>query len=89
MTDKIIVAGSLNPDKGVQDRVRILSTDGICQGLRATDYKDPPKIADSNCADGIYTQVTERFQRGPLKDVSRTLKASSHDEGVILYGDTV
>ena len=43
---KIIVAGSLNPDKACQDRVRVLSDKGICQGLRATDYKDPPKILE-------------------------------------------
>lgn len=86
--DKIIVAGTLNPDKEIQDRVRVLSAEGICQGLRATDYKDPPKIACDG-ADGIYTQVSAQFQRGPLKDVSRTLKANSHDAGVILYGDQV
>ena len=40
----IKVAGSLNPDKNVQDRVRVLDTDGVSQGLRATDYKDPVKI---------------------------------------------
>lgn len=70
----IIVAASLNPEKAVQDRVRVLSANGICQGLRATDYKDPPKIL---CADGIYLSVTEKFQRGQLK-------ASSHDAGVVI-----
>lgn len=40
----IKVAGSLNPNKNVQDRVRVLDTKGISQGLRATDYKDPVKI---------------------------------------------
>lgn len=40
----IKVAGSLNPDKNVQDRVRVLNTDGVSQGLRATDYKDLVKI---------------------------------------------
>lgn len=40
----IKVAGSINPDKNVQDRVRVLDTEGISQGLRATDYKDPVKI---------------------------------------------
>lgn len=45
----------------------------------------------SNCnyfisrADGIYTQATPLFQRGPLKDVSRTLKAEQHDAGVAIY----
>lgn len=40
---RIEVIGSLNPQKKVQDRVRVLSSGG-CQSLRATDYKDPPKI---------------------------------------------
>ena len=40
----IKVVGSLNPQKEVQDRVRVLSSGGSCQSLRATDYKDPPKI---------------------------------------------
>lgn len=40
----IKVAGSINPDKNVQDRVRVLDIEGISQGLRATDYKDPVKI---------------------------------------------
>ncbi len=40
----IKVIGSLNPQKEVQDRVRVLSLGGSCQSLRATDYKDPPKI---------------------------------------------
>lgn len=40
----IKVAGSLNPDKNVQDRVRVLDTEGLSQGLRATDYKNPVKI---------------------------------------------
>lgn len=43
MADRIIVVGSLNPEKEVQDRVRVLSG-GICQAIRATDYKDPPKV---------------------------------------------
>ena len=38
------VAGSMNPNKVCQDRTRVLSDTGISQGLRATDYKDPPKI---------------------------------------------
>jgi DNA (cytosine-5)-methyltransferase 1 len=43
----INVIGSLNPEKECQDRVRVLGTDGICQSIRATDYKDPPKIGVS------------------------------------------
>lgn len=43
-TNKIIVVGSLAPDKLTQDRVRVLDAGGQSQALRATDYKDPPKI---------------------------------------------
>ena len=42
--DKIVVIGSLNPAKECQDRVRVFSIQGICPAIRATDYKDPPKI---------------------------------------------
>lgn len=44
MEKRIIIVGSLKPEKEVQDRVRVLNRGGICQGLRATDYKDPPKF---------------------------------------------
>ncbi len=44
MSNQIEVFGSLNPEKECQDRVRVLSGGGICQALRATDYKDPPKV---------------------------------------------
>lgn len=42
---------------------------------------------DGRQADGIYAGVTPAFQRGPLKDVSLTLKAVQHDAGVVIYGD--
>lgn len=48
----IKISGTLNPNKNVQDRVRVLSVEGISQGLRATDYKDPVKIIngiDKSC----------------------------------------
>lgn len=32
---------------------------------------------------GIYTGVSERFQRGVMKDMSRSLKANIHDSGVV------
>lgn len=40
----IKIAGSLNPDKKIQDRVRVLDSGGVSQSLRATDYKDPVKV---------------------------------------------
>lgn len=73
----IVVVGSLNPEKEIQDRVRVLGVDGICQALRATDYKDPPKILGT-----IYTDVSEDFQRG-LYPIARCIKASAHDLGIV------
>lgn len=74
---RIVVVGSLNPEKEIQDRVRVLGIDGICQALRATDYKDPPKILGT-----IYTDVSEDFQRG-LYPIARCVKASAHDLGIV------
>lgn len=69
--DDIKVAGSLNPDKNVQDRVRVLDTDGVSQGLRATDYKDPVKIVsgiDKSIKDTQMIEyancITSREDRG-------------------------
>lgn len=73
----IIVVGSLNPEKECQDRVRVLGPDGVCQALRATDYKDPPKILGT-----VYTGVSEEFQRG-LFPIARCVKASAHDLGIV------
>lgn len=67
----IKVAGSLNPDKNIQDRVRVLDTDGVSQGLRATDYKDPVKIVsgiDKSIKDTQMIEyancITSREDRG-------------------------
>ena len=43
-TDRILVEASLNPEKKVQDRARVLSSQGLCQTICSTDYKDPAKI---------------------------------------------
>lgn len=64
----IVVVGSLNPEKEIQDRVRVLGIDGICQALRATDYKDPPKILER------FTRMFPRISSAGyirLQDVSR------------------
>ncbi len=68
--NNINVVGSLNPNKECQDRVRVLGIDGICQSIRATDYKDPPKI----CADGSINNPK-------IKDVSNCIKAR-YDAGI-------
>lgn len=77
----ILVAGSINPEKGVQDRVRVLDSDGISQGLRATDYKDPVKIISvgyiNSSQDGIIADP---------KGVSKTLTAGHHNQPKIMCG---
>lgn len=39
----IEVIGNVRPSS-VADRTRILNVGGLCQSLRATDYKDPVKV---------------------------------------------
>lgn len=56
----IKVVGHIRPSKAA-DRVRILSTDGVCQALRATDHNDPPKIATAEI-DGVYAAWNEKMQ---------------------------
>lgn len=75
--------GTLNPDKAIQDRCLIFSTDGISVTCRATDYKDPIKILVAP-ASGIYCDRTTPFQRGPLNNLSRTLTAQKNDAGVMM-----
>lgn len=53
--------------------------------LTATMHKDAPKILES--ADGVYLNASKKFQRGSLKDLSRTLKANNHDAGVVLVNE--
>ena len=39
---------------------------------------------------GVYAFVREDFQHPPLKDISRTIKASKHDASILLkYGKTI
>lgn len=63
--------------------------------LMARDYKGIGKYAMAGVvenagggqdADGIYIGQSESFYRGPLKGLSRTLKAEN-DAGVVIHGD--
>ena len=95
----IKVAASLNPDKNVQDRVRVLSTDGISQGLRATDYKDPVKIMigiDKSNNDTKIVEyancITSREDRGVLNrksECTAVLEISENKEERLfnIYGE--
>lgn len=80
-----------------QYRYMVQNKDGVCDTLCARDYKDPKCIEvgkgvaqtlTTSCnqaviePSGIYTQVSDAFQSGPLKGLSRTLKAVKHDAGM-------
>lgn len=65
----------------------------IAPTLMARDYKGIGKYAMAGVvenagqdADGIYIGQSESFHRGPLKGLSRTLKAEN-DAGVVIHGD--
>ena len=57
-----------------------IKADGISNTL-TTVQKDNVVIEPS----GIYTNVSPEFQRPHLPGISRTIKANSHDSGVVLY----
>ena len=66
-----------NPQTG-----RVYSADGISPTLNTCGGGDREvKIIEP--VYGIYTNVSEDFQAGPLKNLSRCLKAEKHDASVI------
>lgn len=62
-----------------------IKTDG-CSNTLTTVQKDNLVLEPIAQADGIYINASDRFQRGPLKGASRTLKANNTDSGVVLNG---
>lgn len=53
-----------------------------CRSIKSAEGSgNIPKLLIN--ADGIYTNDSERFHKGPMKNLSRTLKANKHDAGVI------
>lgn len=72
----------------------VYAIDNVSPATQATDYKSPIKILIKNAvkaggesADGIYLNASGKFQRGSLKDLSRTLKANNHDAGAVLVNE--
>lgn len=70
----IVTAGRI----GTHQTDLVQSPEGIARTLKATDFKNPQKVAVS----GVYTGQSPGFQRPPLEGLSRTLKANMHDAGV-------
>jgi DNA (cytosine-5)-methyltransferase 1 len=80
MDNYIIQAGDLNNPGWHKSMNRVISPEGICTTVVASE---PPKILDPGVAYGYYTNASDAYVLPPLKDLSRTLKASMHDSGVV------
>ncbi len=75
---KIAVLGNVNPSgKGMNGEV--YSSDGLAPTL-ITNKGEGPKIV----VGGMYTNDSERFNRGVLPELSRTLKSSKSDAGILI-----
>lgn len=80
---KILVAGLL--DINYEKEARVYSTDGLAPTCNTAGGGNREiKILEY----GIYTEQSEKFNRTPLASMSRCLKATKHDAGVILNEDT-
>ena len=63
---------------------RVYSTEGICPTLNTCGGGGHEvKIVEKKVLGGIYTDVSEDFNRGLYPNMSRTLKATKNDAGVI------
>src|SRR5699024_5723266 len=69
----------------VGDGVRLDHPSGTTGRGRVQKQSSPTMTTSGNVGvvvSGIYTNASKDFQRPPLKNLSRTLKAGSHDAGV-------
>lgn len=57
---------------------------GNAPTLTATEYKDPTKVLVEESANGIIINASERFQRGELNGLSRTLMSGGAIPGVVI-----
>lgn len=69
MADRIIVVGSLNPEKEVQDRVQVLSGGGYLQSNKGNRLQ---RSSESAC--GIY----DPYNKALYKMICPTLLASDY-----------
>lgn len=81
MDNYIIQAGTLNNPGWHRINNVVLDTHGISTTINTGE---PPKIIlDTDTAYGYYTNASDDYVLPPLKDLSRTIKATMHDSGVI------
>lgn len=93
-TKKEIIGISVNPNSRKLEFKGSKSISPICPTLRATDYKSPHTVWESdaqieykgkklNEGDGLYLSTSQDFFHGALDGISRTLKATKSDAGVV------
>ena len=93
-TKKEIIGISVNPNVRKLEFKGAKSISPICPTLRATDYKSPHTVWESdaqieykgkklNEGDGLYLSTSQDFFHGALDGISRTLKATKSDAGVV------
>jgi len=70
----------------VDDKIGDRKEHGDCEHPYGKGLQGLRQSADE-CCDGIYIGQSESFHRGPLKGLSRTLKAEKNDAGVVIHGD--
>lgn len=82
---KIIIVGKT---KSGGERSAILSTQGSCSTLTATDYKQPKQIVDTDYIGTYNFAKSEAFAHGkrfvPNNDISETLLATGNQAGVVV-----
>lgn len=83
-TSGIRVIGSVRPERRIQQRERVIHPSGNAPTLTATEYKDPTKVLVKESANGIIINASERFQRGELNGLSRTLMSGGAIPGVVI-----
>lgn len=93
-TKKEIIGISVNPNSRKLEFKGAKSISPICPTLPATDYKSPHTVWESdaqieykgkklNEGDGLYLSTSQDFFHGALDGISRTLKATKSDAGVV------
>lgn len=81
MDNYIIQAGNLNNPGWHRMNNVVLDPHGICTTLNTSEQ--PKILLDADTAYGFDYGASESYAKPPLKDLSRTLRAQGHDNGVI------
>lgn len=93
-SEKEIIGISVHPNSRKLEFKGAESITAISPALRATDYKCPHAVWEQkaqieykgkklNEGDGLYLSTSQDFFRGGLDGISRTLKATNSDAGVV------